>query len=666
MASHDISKLVDGSGDEFNFRDPTKRSIIQDVSKGANLVVNGNGVVGNNYNFSARTFIANTDLPEGNAGCFHAVANTIWHDEPISVNVEKKYEAEVWYRVKSANTSTVRFSVACFDIDDKEIQAIFSTYGVGTLTELTQDLKPGDTVVHLADLSGANWLSETNYHHGFIFWNYQNSLGYTYPPETYSRNVYPQNNVYLWDDSSAVNVANGTITLKAAWSGPTIPAGTKVSRRQSGGVYAYVKSTTSSGASTSWEKLSGTVQNMTNPGSTDGGFFRKGTAYIRIGFYNSNTTTNEYIEFTGLSLRELPDMISTARKLKTNLARTSDSTFDGSADQLNIPVTGTLPVGNGGTGKSSVTSGNYLVGNGTSAFTEKTPKTVGNNVLAALDEGSAAFSTDDAVIITGDSAAANTTTFYRRKVSYIWTWIQSKISSVLGLSTTGYTGNAATATKATQDGSGNTIDGTYKKHSTADNFTVPQVIDDNSRTEYQSLRIGNKFKRISVGITGAGNVNISEMTGRDNSPSDDKSIIYTLNGGTKYYFNGNAATASALEDDSGYVHITGSETITGAKEFSRSGQETNFTDSSGHDSIVRARTTTNSTLGSCQLDAYRDGGKFGVYARNVSGTEKWVASLDNGGVVNLGSSGDDVRIGGKKFVFDASQLGTESNTFYWV
>lgn len=428
------------------------RTKLQDASKGGvNLVVNGNGVVGTNYNFGARTFIGNTDLPEGTAGCFHAVANTIWHDEPIAVDVGKTYEAEVWYRVKSADTSTVRFSVCCFDVDDKEIQAIFSTYGVGTLTELTQDLKPGDTVVHLADLSGANWLSETNYHHGFIFWNYQNSLGYTYPPETYSRNVYPQGNVYLWDDSSAVNVSAGTITLKAAWNGPTIPAGTKVSRRNSGGVYKYIQSTASSSASTSWEKLSGKVFGMTSPGSTDGGSFRRGTAYIRIGFYNANTTTNEYIEFTGMSLREVPAKLATARKLKTNLARTADSTFDGSADQLNIPVTGTLPVANGGTGRTSVTAGNYVVGAGTSAMVEKAPKDVGSDVLSSLDNKSNASSYADFVdgdfVVGSDHVNASTisaSTFVRRTALNLWNYIRSKLSG----SDVDIGGNAATATTA--------------------------------------------------------------------------------------------------------------------------------------------------------------------------------------------------------------------------
>ena len=482
MASHDLTKFVDANGDEFNVRDTTKQPVadrvtsvrasssasddkypsekavavalddyrtkLQDVSKGANLVVNGNGVVGNNYNFGARTFIGNTDLPEGTAGCFHAVANTIWHDEPIAVDVGKTYEAEVWYRVKSANTSTVRFSVCCFDVDDKEIQAIFSTYGVGTLTELTQDLKPGDTVVHLADLSGANWLSETNYHHGFIFWNYQNSLGYTYPPETYSRNVYPQGNVYLWDDSSAVNVSAGTITLKSAWNGPTIPAGTKVSRRNSGGTYKYIQIAASSSAATAWEKLSGKVFGMTNPGSTDGGSFRPGTAYVRVGFYNSSTDGNEYIEFTGLSFRELPTKLATARKLKTDLARTAASTFDGSADQESIPVKGTLPVGNGGTGKASVTAGNYVVGNGNSALTEKTPKDAGNDVLKSLDTDNGDVVDGDYIVTSYhvDASTISSTTFVRRTAENLWNYIKSKISSVLGLSTTGYTGNAATAT----------------------------------------------------------------------------------------------------------------------------------------------------------------------------------------------------------------------------
>ena len=138
--------------------------------------------------------------------------------------------------------------------------------------------------------------------------------------------------------------------------------------------------------------------------------------------------------------------LSTARKLKTNLARTADSTFDGSADQENIPVKGTLPVGNGGTGKSSVTSGNYLVGNGTSAFTEKTPKDAGSDVLKSLD-------TDNGDVVDGDfivtsyhvnASTISSTTFVRRTAVKLWNYIKSKLSG----SDVNIGGNAATATTA--------------------------------------------------------------------------------------------------------------------------------------------------------------------------------------------------------------------------
>ena len=45
--------------------------------------------------------------------------------------------------------------------------------------------------------------------------------------------------------------------------------------------------------------------------------------------------------------------LATARSLKTNLASTAAVTFDGSAAQDSIPVTGTLPIANGGTGNTT-------------------------------------------------------------------------------------------------------------------------------------------------------------------------------------------------------------------------------------------------------------------------------------------------------------------------
>ncbi len=56
----------------------------------------------------------------------------------------------------------------------------------------------------------------------------------------------------------------------------------------------------------------------------------------------------------------------TSRTLQVNLASTAAASFNGSAN-ASIGVTGILPVANGGTGLSTLTSGYALIGNGTSA-----------------------------------------------------------------------------------------------------------------------------------------------------------------------------------------------------------------------------------------------------------------------------------------------------------
>lgn len=62
--------------------------------------------------------------------------------------------------------------------------------------------------------------------------------------------------------------------------------------------------------------------------------------------------------------------LSTARTIRTSLASTSTASFDGSAN-ITPGVTGTLPVANGGTGKTTLTSGQVLVGNGTGAISQR-------------------------------------------------------------------------------------------------------------------------------------------------------------------------------------------------------------------------------------------------------------------------------------------------------
>lgn len=419
------------------------RTISQDVSKGANLVVNGSGRMSSNYNFSNFLYVP-TIASGGSAGSF-GFSGTLECDEYISCDFNKKivFSVDVKNLATQPNNCVHRIFVHEYDIDKKSVAAINVMFGVGTLTELTQDLNPGDTVVHLADLSNANWLSTTNYHHGFIFWNYTNSYGYLYPPETYSRNVYPSSgdSVSLWEVEN-VNVSAGTITLNNPWAGPAIPAGTKVSRRQSGNTYPYPASATIS--DTEWHTLKGSLQGITAPGTSErGSKFSQGTAFIRVGLYPTNLTTAD--ETIG------------KRAVFANLAMYEEQDI---SDGF-----GTLPVNRGGTGKTSVTAGNYLLGNGTSALAEKTPNAAANDLINALSTGESTPTDNDYYVAQYAGGGTTTKTYHRRPVKALWEYIKAKISSVLGLTSSSYGGNAATATKATQDSDGNAINATYFKSS---------------------------------------------------------------------------------------------------------------------------------------------------------------------------------------------------------
>ena len=64
--------------------------------------------------------------------------------------------------------------------------------------------------------------------------------------------------------------------------------------------------------------------------------------------------------------------IAVPRKLRTKLDSVIDATFDGSSDQEQIPITGVLPISNGGTGVSdSTTESNITVKNVKSSINGK-------------------------------------------------------------------------------------------------------------------------------------------------------------------------------------------------------------------------------------------------------------------------------------------------------
>lgn len=124
---------------------------------------------------------------------------------------------------------------------------------------------------------------------------------------------------------------------------------------------------------------------------------------------------------------------------------------DGSIKAKSLTLTTTpLAVSSGGTGQTTAQN----------VVRETIQSGIVDKATATTDVS------DTTEIITTHATSGYTSStkdLYRRPATKLWNYIKDKISSVLGLSTTGYTGNAATATNA---GSGGDLaDAVSKKHS---------------------------------------------------------------------------------------------------------------------------------------------------------------------------------------------------------
>jgi len=189
--------------------------------------------------------------------------------------------------------------VVGFDVDNLVISAPHHMWVTGSLTTLAQDLKPGDTTVYLT--SAANWYNGgtagvSTHLRSFIFWNYKNSYGYEYPPETYSRNWYGN----MWNPGG-VNTTSNTITLITAWTGQLIPAGTKLSNGSSGGSYKYI-ALVGTKIPTVWTSYSSNFGELDLSGNNVSYKFAPGTAFCKIGWlWNYNSAAGEQAWITNLN-----------------------------------------------------------------------------------------------------------------------------------------------------------------------------------------------------------------------------------------------------------------------------------------------------------------------------------------------------------------------------
>lgn len=320
----------------------------QVISRGENLVTNGTAMLGTNYNFSDFTYDGSDAYYSGGSFKYSWTGAVQYRqrgiDEYIPVNVSNAYELSYWIKANNADVSFLDM-LMMYDIDKNIIASEHVMWINGSTTTLAQELKNGDTVVHLTSVAGFNTTTTNSYQRGLIFWNYTNSKGYKYPTETYSRNRWES----LWSSGSAINTTNNTITLSSAWTHGTFPAGTPVSQCSSGTIYTYINDTFKLPVN-AWTYKSGIVQGIGK--NNEASKFREGTAFISIRWmfwYGGTASCNFRLSNVSLTKNTGISELNDAKKDVTELSQmitnyyatllTNSDSISASVEKLETSVT---------------------------------------------------------------------------------------------------------------------------------------------------------------------------------------------------------------------------------------------------------------------------------------------------------------------------------------
>lgn len=319
------------------------------VSRGENLVSNGYATLGDNTNFSDFAFDGADAFQSGGSFSHRATSpSALFTDELMPYDPSIAYRLS--YYIKGDCADARYYDILdCFDIDGLRIDDSKVTFTPGSTTRLAADLKPGDTHVSLESAAGFNTSDSDGrqrFNRGLMFWDYANSYGYEYPPETYTRNRHDN----LWSsNASAIDKSSNRVALDAPWSGRTVPKGTGVSQTENGATFVYGNAYFTIPAG-EWVRKEVTLEGKARPG----------TAYVKIGWLIPNVmggASSVTTKLTGVSFGAVPAYsktasfatdsnnsktaarLNSARKVSITGAVKGSATWDGSGD-LEIVVAG--------------------------------------------------------------------------------------------------------------------------------------------------------------------------------------------------------------------------------------------------------------------------------------------------------------------------------------
>ena len=282
------------------------------VSRGENLVSNGFATLGDSTNFSGFAFDGADAFQSGGSFSKKSTSpSTVFTDELMPYDPSSAYKLS--YYIKSDSASAKYYDILdCHDIDGYQITDSHVTFVAGSTTRLAADLKPGDLSVSVESAAGFN-ASDTDgrqyFDRGLMFWDYANSYGYVYAPETYTRNRHDD----LWtSNASAIDKAGNRIMLDRAWSGHTVPKGTSVSQTENHSTFVYGNAYFGVPAG-EWTRKECTFEDAA----------RAGTAYVKIGWLIPNVmggASSVTTKLTGVSFGAVPAYAKSA----TTASRVAD------------------------------------------------------------------------------------------------------------------------------------------------------------------------------------------------------------------------------------------------------------------------------------------------------------------------------------------------------
>ena len=193
-------------------------------------------------------------------------------EEYIPIDISKNYTVSLYAKDNGQN-ARYYVGIRYYDYDKNHIYIPQNLYRPNTKTYLTQQLKKGDTEVHVNSLE--NWVDTPK---SFIVWGYKDSSGYTYPEETYSRYNYEE-------VIKSLDTKNNIIILEKAWEGQEFEIGRTLSQARTGNYGTYLYSLIQNEKlNTSWTKyvanLSGTIGTTNISGKPQ--YMLKGAKYLKI------------------------------------------------------------------------------------------------------------------------------------------------------------------------------------------------------------------------------------------------------------------------------------------------------------------------------------------------------------------------------------------------